>query len=110
MSNTKPLPRDKPDIAVAHALAGEYLGMKLIYLEGGSGADNSVPEETIRAVSEVLTIPLIVGGGIRTPEEARAKVTSGASFVVTGNIIEKEDFSLIGQLAAAVHYRREYSG
>ena len=109
MSNTKPLPRDKPDIAIAHALAGEYLGMKMIYLEGGSGADCSVPDEIIGAVSEVVTIPLIVGGGIRTPEEARAKVESGASFVVTGNIIEKEDFSLVGQLAAAVHYRREYS-
>jgi len=90
MSNTKPLPRDKTEIAVAHALAAEYLGMKLIYLEGGSGAKFSVPETMIRAVCDVVSIPVVVGGGIKTPDEAVAKVNAGASFVVTGNILEEE--------------------
>ena len=90
MSNTKPLPRDKTEIAVAHALAAEYLGMKLIYLEGGSGAKFSVPETMIRAVCDVVSIPVVVGGGIKTPDEAIAKVNAGASFVVTGNILEEE--------------------
>ena len=107
MSNTRPLPREKPEIAVAHALAGEYLGMKLIYLEGGSGATLSVPEEMIRSVSQAITVPVIVGGGIRTPEQARAKVKSGASFIVTGNVLEKEDnVSIIEAFAKAVHFKK----
>jgi putative glycerol-1-phosphate prenyltransferase len=104
ISNTKPLPRDKPDVAMAHALAAEYLGMRCVYLEGGSGAAMSVPEEMIRAVSSYVTLPLIVGGGIRTPEAAREKVRAGASFVVVGNAIEgMRDPTLIRELADAIH-------
>lgn len=88
MSDTRPLPRDKPGLAAAHALAGQYLGLKLIYLEAGSGAKESVPEELIAGVREWLDLPLIVGGGIRTPEEAAAKVAAGADFVVVGNALE----------------------
>jgi len=104
MSHTMPLPRSKPDIAVAHALAGEYLGMKLIYLEAGSGARLSVPEELITSVRQAITIPLIVGGGIQTPEEARSKVMAGASFVVTGDIIERKgNEGLIKEFSEAIH-------
>lgn len=111
MSNTKPIPRGKPEIAVAHALAAEYMGMKLIYMEGGSGAELSVPEEMIQAVSQNTSVPVIVGGGIRTPEVARAKVEAGASFVVTGNVLEKEEnISLIGKFAKAIHFREKPSG
>ena len=96
MSNSKPIPRDKQDIAVAHALAGEYLGMKFIYLEAGSGAICSVPETMVEEVTSLVNIPIIVGGGIRTPEDARHKVEAGASFVVTGNILEnKKNISMI---------------
>jgi len=91
MSGTIPLPRHKPEIAVAHALAAKYLGFQTVYLEGGSGADHSVPEEMIYAVSRTINLPLIVGGGIRTPEEAAKKVEAGASFIVTGNILEKNN-------------------
>ncbi len=106
MSGTRPLPREKPDIAVAHALAAEYLGMKMVYLEAGSGAEYSVPEEMIQAVREAVSIPLIVGGGIRTPDEAQEKVKAGASFIVTGNVLEEEkDFILIGEFARAIHFR-----
>ena len=106
MSNTKPLPRNKPDIAVAHALAAEYMGFKLLYLEAGSGAEQSVPEEMISAVALYSAVPLIVGGGIRTPEDARKKVTAGAKFVVTGNVLENNGSgNLIKELADAIHSR-----
>ncbi len=104
VSNTKPLPRDKPDIAMAHALAAEYLGMRCVYLEGGSGAKMSVPEEMIRAVASYVSLPLIVGGGIRTPEAAAEKVRAGASFVVIGNALEQmRDPAPIRELADAIH-------
>jgi phosphoglycerol geranylgeranyltransferase len=104
MSSTKPLPRNKPEIAAAHALAAEYLGMKLVYLEAGSGAVQSVPEALIAAVRKTVSIPILVGGGIRTPDEAAAKARAGASFVVTGNALEGAvDPAAIRGFAEAVH-------
>jgi len=104
MSDTRPLPRNKPEIAAAHALAAEFLGMKCVYLEAGSGAENSVPETVIAAVRRAVSIPILVGGGIRTPDEAGRKVRSGASFVVTGNALERpDDGRLISGFADAVH-------
>jgi putative glycerol-1-phosphate prenyltransferase len=104
MSGTTPLPRNKPDILTAHVLAAQYLGFKLIYLEGGSGSDLSVPDELIAAAKKVTDIPIIVGGGIRTAADARAKVKAGASFIVTGNILEStSDKNLMREIAAAVH-------
>ncbi len=106
MSGSMPLPRNKPDLAVAHALAAQYLGFKLIYLEGGSGADLSVPEEIISAVRKTVDIPIIVGGGIISPEVAAAKVAAGATFIVTGNVLEKtDDADLIQKFSSAVHSR-----
>ncbi|MBD3182818.1 geranylgeranylglyceryl/heptaprenylglyceryl phosphate synthase [Candidatus Poribacteria bacterium] len=104
ISATMPIPRDKVDIAIAHAVAAELLGMKMVYLECGSGAKRSVPDEMIRAVKSHIEIPLIVGGGIRKPEEAAAKVKAGADFIVTGNILEKEsELKLIQEFSEAVH-------
>jgi putative glycerol-1-phosphate prenyltransferase len=104
MSNSKPLPRSKPDIALAHALAAQYLGFKVVYLEAGSGAQLSVPEEIITAVSKTISIPLIVGGGINSPEMAEKKVAAGASFIVIGNHFEKpENFDKIKEFADAIH-------
>jgi phosphoglycerol geranylgeranyltransferase len=104
MSNTQPLPRHKPDIAVAHAMAAEILGFKLIYLEAGSGAEQSVPEEMIGAIAKYCSVPLIVGGGLRTPDDARRKVQAGARFIVTGTILEKNSsVSLIKEFASAIH-------
>ena len=104
ISESKPIPRHKPEIATATALAGEYLGMKLIYLEGGSGADNSVPNEMIKMVTQNLNIPVIVGGGIRSPETAREKVNAGAKIIITGNFFEDEkNRDLIPQFANAIH-------
>jgi len=107
ISDTRPIPREKPDIAIAHVLAAEYLGMRIAYLEAGSGAKNSVPDELISTLMKYTTIPLIVGGGIRTPEEARNKVLAGASFIVTGNVLEKNnDPKIIKAFADAVHINK----
>ena len=106
MSGSMPLPRNKPEIAAATALAAEYLGMKLIYLEAGSGADQTVPDEMIRAVANVCSIPVIVGGGIRSPLVAREKVDSGANIIVTGNFFEDEsNWDMIREFANAIHYK-----
>jgi phosphoglycerol geranylgeranyltransferase len=104
MSNTKPIPHDKVDIAVAHALAAEYLGMKMIYLEAGSGALYPVPDEMIKAVSKYTSLPIIVGGGITNPEVAQNKVKAGASFIVTGNVLEQNlQPGKIAQFTTAIH-------
>lgn len=105
MSGSLPIPRNKPGIAAATALAAEYLGMKLIYLEAGSGADNSVPNEMVKAVSEICSVPVIVGGGIKTPTAAKEKVQNGAKIIVTGNFFEDEkNWNMIKEFAAAVHF------
>jgi phosphoglycerol geranylgeranyltransferase len=104
MSNTKPIPREKPNIAVAHALAAELIGLKLLYLEAGSGAKKSVPDAMVKKVTKYCSLPVIVGGGIRTPEEAKNKVKAGASFIVTGTIIEENSHSsIIQEFANAIH-------
>ena len=86
-----PVPYDKPELAAVHGLAGQYLGMHFLYLEGGSGAKYPVPPEMIRTVKHYIEIPLIVGGGIRTREQALAAASAGADIIVTGNIVETED-------------------
>jgi phosphoglycerol geranylgeranyltransferase len=104
MSNTRPIPRDKSTIAVAHALAAEYLGMHMVYLDAGSGARPSVPETMVEFVSDNVSIPIIVGGGIRSPRIAQEKVQAGADFVVTGTILEERASpSLIREFADAIH-------
>lgn len=85
------IPYTKPELAAAHALAGQYLGMRFIYLEGGSGAANPVPPEMIRTVKRFIEVPLIVGGGIRTKEAALTAASGGADIIVTGNVIENSD-------------------
>ncbi len=104
VSGTRPIPRDKSDLACAHALAAQYLGMKMVYLEAGSGADHSVPDKMIQQVSAAIDIPLIVGGGIVSPEEVAQKITAGASFVVVGTRFESPgSFEKLREYAAACH-------
>jgi phosphoglycerol geranylgeranyltransferase len=86
-----PVPYNKPELAAAHALAGEYLGMRFIYLEAGSGAKRVVPPEMIHAVKRYISGPLIVGGGIRSREQALAAASAGADIIVTGNVVENTE-------------------
>jgi phosphoglycerol geranylgeranyltransferase len=102
MSNTYPIPATKNDIAVCTALAGEMLGLKLIYMDAGSGAKNPISAEMITAVSQNVQIPLIIGGGIRNAAAASQAAKAGADVIVVGNAIEK-DPQLILEIAAALH-------
>ncbi len=90
ISNTQPIPANKPEIAACTALAGEQLGLKTIYLEAGSGAQNVVSKETIKAVKKIISIPLIVGGGIRSATQIETAFNAGADIVVIGTAIEND--------------------
>jgi len=104
MSGTRPIPMDKKDIVASHALAGQYLGMELIYLEAGSGAKRSVSKEIIEVVADAVDIPIIVGGGIKTPSLAETIVKAGASIIVTGTAVEKNS-NCMEEFANAVHWK-----
>jgi phosphoglycerol geranylgeranyltransferase len=101
ISNSVPIPADKPDIAICTAMAGEMLGMKMIFMDAGSGAILTVSEKMIAKVKQNISIPLIIGGGIRTPEQAHDVCCAGADIVVVGNAIE-ENIRLIENIADAV--------
>ena len=88
MSTTTPIPHDKNDVAVCTAMAGEMLGLKLIFMDGGSGAINTISEEMIKSVSAEIDCPLIIGGGINTSKKALEKLKAGADIIVVGNAIE----------------------
>ena len=102
ISNTLPIPRAKDDIAICTAMAGEMLGLRLIYMDAGSGAEFPISASMINKVKENITIPLIIGGGIRTPDQALAACNAGADMIVVGNAIEK-DPSCLKEIAHAVH-------
>lgn len=102
MSNSTPIPHDKNEIALCTAMAGEMLGLKLIYMDGGSGALNPISDSMIRAVAGNVSVPVIVGGGINTPEMAITKCIAGADVIVAGNSIEKNP-NLILSLSEAIH-------
>ncbi|MDP4291752.1 MAG: geranylgeranylglyceryl/heptaprenylglyceryl phosphate synthase [Bacteroidota bacterium] len=102
MSSSVPIPADKVDIACCTAMAGEMLGLKLIYMDAGSGALNPISDKMIQSVRSSISIPLIIGGGIRTPQLAETNCKAGADIIVVGNAIEK-DASLITEIGAAIH-------
>ncbi len=100
ISNTLPIPADKPEIVVATALAGEMLGMKLIYLEAGSGAAKSVALKIIEDVRKNTALPILVGGGIRTALDAEKIFASGADLIVIGSAVE-ENPDIIADLCSS---------
>ncbi len=102
ITNSLPIPADKYEIALCTALAGEMLGMKLIYMDAGSGARKPISTDLIERVSAVIEIPLIIGGGIRDPEKVYLNAKAGADLIVVGNAIEKNS-SLLAEMAAALH-------
>src|SRR3954452_4050009 len=99
ISNAAPIPADKNEIAMCTAMAGEMLGMKLIYMDAGSGARRAITENMIEKVAKHIEVPLITGGGIGDPEKAYRNCKSGADVIVIGNAIEKNP-ALIGEMAA----------
>jgi phosphoglycerol geranylgeranyltransferase len=98
--------KDGAERAAGLALAAQYFGMKLVYLECGSGAPAPCPVDIVRAVREVLDVPLVVGGGIRSGPEARAILEAGADILVTGTIAENRHFDRLGEVIAEVRARR----
>ena len=102
MSNTTPIPADKDAVAACTAMAGEMLGLQLIFMDGGSGAKKPISEQMITAVSKSVDAPLIIGGGISNGEKAIANCKAGADILVVGNAIEKDE-NLIAEIANAVH-------
>lgn len=102
ISNALPIPSDKNEIAMCTAMAGEMLGMKLIYMDAGSGAKRVVSEAMIEKVAKCIEVPLVVGGGILDPERAYCNCKAGADIIVVGNAIEK-DAALIKEMSAAIH-------
>ena len=104
VAGSMPIPRGKPDIAVATSIAAEMLGMKLLYLEGGSGASQPVPTDMIRAVSDNCESLIAVGGGLKTTGQVRERVEAGASIIVVGNALEeKHGLLYMREMAEAAH-------
>lgn len=102
MSNTTPIPADKDTVSACTAMAGEMLGLKLIFMDGGSGAKNPISSKMIATVSKSIDAPLIIGGGINSGEKALANCKAGADIIVVGNAIEKNK-DLISEISSAVH-------
>lgn len=104
ISGSSPIPSTKAEIAAAHALAAEYLGMRVVYLEAGSGARIPVPVEMVREVAAYVSIPIIVGGGLKEPESIASRIDAGASFVVVGNHFERDtNLTHLRELTSASH-------
>lgn len=108
MSHSLPIPYDKPDIAMAHALAARFLGMKMIYMDAGSGALSPVSEKMIAGVAKYAGLPVVVGGGIKDAETAGMKARAGAAAVVVGNVLEgKINNDIIKKFANMIHYKEK---
>lgn len=102
VGNANPIPYDKPELAVIYALAGEYLGMRFVYLEAGSGAKKTVPPQMVAAVRKTCRIHIITGGGIRTASQAKALVDAGAQLIVTGTIAEEASVRRLREIIRAI--------
>jgi len=102
ISNTLPIPSDKPEIAAVTAMAGELLGLQVMYLDAGSGAENPASSELISEARKAVNTPIIVGGGIKTYKQAKAAKDAGATVVVIGNSLEEDPNRLL-DISAAFH-------
>jgi putative glycerol-1-phosphate prenyltransferase len=108
ITQTQPIPADKPDIAAVTALAGSQLGLKVLYLDCGSGALDPVPTAMVEAVRQVVEGPLVVGGGVRTPQQALALRQAGADWVVMGSVFEENPVKAWKALAQAFEWAALY--
>jgi phosphoglycerol geranylgeranyltransferase len=110
VGRVQPFPCNKPELVALYALAAQYLGMRFVYLEAGSGANSAVPTETIRTVRKLYEGVLIVGGGIRNEQTAASAIEAGADIIVIGNLIETPDFEMtLEQISRAAHYKGQSS-
>ena len=100
ISQTTPIPSGNTEIAVSTALAGEMLGLKLMYMDAGSGANSTVPPMMVKRVSSAIKLPLIIGGGIRTPDSMQELFSAGADIIVVGNALE-ENPEMLWEIAMA---------
>jgi phosphoglycerol geranylgeranyltransferase len=98
VGNANPIPRDRPELAAIYALAAEYLGMRFVYLEAGSGAKDTVPAEMIRTVRRSCDLHVVVGGGIKTPSQARSLADAGAQLIVTGTVSEQASIEKVRRI------------
>lgn len=105
VGDAKPVPRNKPDLAVAYSLAAEYMGMRFIYLEAGSGANSHIPLDFIMKVKHVTNMIVIVGGGIKTAKDAKEVKDAGADIIITGTVVEEtnDTYKKIKELTDAIH-------
>ncbi len=105
VGDAKPIPRNKPDIALAYALAAEFMGMRVVYLEAGSGAGSPIPLEIITKVKKLTNLIVIVGGGIKTKEDAVKIQKAGADIIITGTVVEETNdvYDKIKELTSAIH-------
>lgn len=105
VGDAKPIPRKKSDLAVAYSLAAEFLGMRLIYLEAGSGADSHIPLDFIIKVKKLTNLIVIVGGGIKTAKDAREIKEAGADIIITGTVVEETNdvYTKIKELTDVIH-------
>lgn len=105
VGDAKPIPRKKSDLALAYSMAAEFMGMRVIYLEAGSGADSHIPLDFIVKVKKLTNLIVIVGGGIRTAEDAHAVSQAGADIVITGTVVEETEdtYNKIKELTDAIH-------
>jgi phosphoglycerol geranylgeranyltransferase len=106
MSNTQPIPNDKPSLAISTAMAGEMLGLKCIYMDAGSGALDTVSAKVIKSVKRNIDIPLIVGGGLNSKRKAQEALEAGADMIVIGNGAQK-NLSLLAEVSDAIQYLNE---
>jgi phosphoglycerol geranylgeranyltransferase len=104
VGKAKPIPRDGVELATAYALAAQYMGMRFVYLEAGSGAEEPVPVEMVEGVKGAADVVLVVGGGIRTPETAADRAKAGADIIVTGTLVEgvQDRVRKIGEIVRAI--------
>ncbi len=105
VGDAKPIPRNKPDIALAYAMAAELMGMRVVYLEAGSGASSPIPLELVMKVKKLTNLIVIVGGGIKTKEDASKIKEAGADIIITGTIVEETNdvYDKIKELTSAIH-------